>query len=78
MCFKGLKCAFPDSWSDILETWDEIQMNEPPCAQTLAQQARTFQKYTSKVIQRVRMYAQMFIPYTHSSLGTLAKPTAGE
>ena len=68
-CFKGFKRAFPDSWSDILETWDDIRMNEPPRAQTLAQRARTFQKYTSEVIQRVRRYAWMMILYTHSSLG---------
>ena len=59
-CFKVFKSAYPETWETILLTWTEVQANDPP-AQTLAQQARTFNRYTEDVIDKVSSHTSFAI-----------------
>jgi len=51
-CFAKFKTAYPDSWTTILETWQDVQMYEAP-GQTLAQRGRVFHKFVTQIVERV-------------------------
>jgi hypothetical protein len=68
-CFARFKAAYPDSWSSILEAWQEVQSYEAP-GQTVAQRARAFNKFTTQLIQRVFSSSLLVYHSTNSSLLT--------
>lgn len=58
-CFAAFKEDLPDSWMEILEISQEALLydtHEP----TVAQRARTFNKFTSKVIEIVRSWHSLW------------------
>ena len=60
-CFSKFKAAYPNSWSTILEAWQDAQMYDTP-GQTIAQRARAFNKFVAQISERVCMFLPVAYP----------------